>query len=201
MGDAFCLFAASWHFFPRLTRALCCAVRSAGEEIPSRRNFLHGAPEDEGDRRGLPRHQAQRCRGDGSRVLQRFAASGHQGCGHHLRNERASHHQRAAQLDRLLEIGVVCRVKAPRLSARQLPNVRDLRDLRPTAAAIAYGLDKKGSGERNVLIYDACRCIPKPFSKFEYSNSSYLLKRLFVLSLPSYPGHRTWVAVLLTSRS
>merc|ERR1712025_139998 len=24
----------------------------------------------------------------------------------------------------------------------------------PTAAAIAYGLDKKGSGERNVLIYD-----------------------------------------------
>ena len=25
---------------------------------------------------------------------------------------------------------------------------------RPTAAAIAYGLDKKGSGERNVLIYD-----------------------------------------------
>ena len=64
---------------------------------------------------------------------------------------------------------VVCRVKAPRLSAkaqflaRQLPNVRDLRDLRPTAAAIAYGLDKKGSGERNVLIYDACLCIPSPF--------------------------------------
>ena len=28
-------------------------------------------------------------------------------------------------------------------------------DLRPTAAAIAYGLDKKGSGERNVLIYVA----------------------------------------------
>ena len=26
---------------------------------------------------------------------------------------------------------------------------------RPTAAAIAYGLDKKGSGERNVLIYVA----------------------------------------------
>merc|ERR1719201_2522991 len=24
----------------------------------------------------------------------------------------------------------------------------------PTAAAIAYGLDKKGAGERNVLIYD-----------------------------------------------
>ena len=24
----------------------------------------------------------------------------------------------------------------------------------PTAAAIAYGLDKKGSGERNILIYD-----------------------------------------------
>merc|ERR1719149_562426 len=24
----------------------------------------------------------------------------------------------------------------------------------PTAAAIAYGLDKKGSGEKNVLIYD-----------------------------------------------
>ena len=24
----------------------------------------------------------------------------------------------------------------------------------PTAAAIAYGLDKKSSGERNVLIYD-----------------------------------------------
>ena len=36
-------------------------------------------------------------------------------------------------------------------------------DLRPTAAAIAYGLDKKGSGERNVLIYDACLCIPSPF--------------------------------------
>ena len=27
--------------------------------------------------------------------------------------------------------------------------------VRPTAAAIAYGLDKKGSGERNVLIYVA----------------------------------------------
>ena len=26
--------------------------------------------------------------------------------------------------------------------------------MRPTAAAIAYGLDKKGSGERNVLIYE-----------------------------------------------
>ena len=25
---------------------------------------------------------------------------------------------------------------------------------KPTAAAIAYGLDKKGSGERNILIYD-----------------------------------------------
>jgi len=24
----------------------------------------------------------------------------------------------------------------------------------PTAAAIAYGLDKKGSGEKNILIYD-----------------------------------------------
>ena len=36
-----------------------------------------------------------------------------------------------------------------------IPGMNVLRIINePTAAAIAYGLDKKGSGERNVLIYD-----------------------------------------------
>ena len=44
-------------------------------------------------------------------------------------------------------------------------------DLRPTAAAIAYGLDKKGSGERNVLIYDTWRLHHYLASKFESSST------------------------------
>merc|ERR1711937_209849 len=47
---------------------------------------------------------------------------------------------------------------AQRASTKDASSIAGLNCLRiinePTAAAIAYGLDKKGSGERNVLIFD-----------------------------------------------
>lgn len=47
---------------------------------------------------------------------------------------------------------------AQRNSTKDAGTISGMKILRiinePTAAAIAYGLDKKGSGERNVLIFD-----------------------------------------------
>ncbi len=54
-----------------------------------------GAPQDEADRRGLPRRAGDRGGHHRPRLLQRRPAAGHEGRGPHRRAERAPHHQRA----------------------------------------------------------------------------------------------------------
>jgi L1 cell adhesion molecule like protein len=47
-------------------------VHSQGEDkkIPPRRGFIHDSDEDEGDGRGVPWHQSERCRRHGASLLQ-----------------------------------------------------------------------------------------------------------------------------------
>ena len=79
----------------RRERQRRCVGRGARQEVLAARNLRDDSPEAEDRGRGLSRREGHRRRDHGAGLLQRRAASGHQGRGQDRRAERPAHRQRA----------------------------------------------------------------------------------------------------------
>ena len=80
---------------PRWQTTYLCEVQRRVQEVPPRRNQLHGAGEDERDSGGLPQQEDSACCHHMSSLLQRLVTTGHERRGLHCGTERAEDHQRA----------------------------------------------------------------------------------------------------------